>query len=98
MSSFFQILGGGVVGMGAVLAAQYAPGLMEPAAPAVVGAPAEVWPAGTMVFAQTVDGCAVGWVSGGAVMLGAIADAGTNGALLPATVQTPAFLCIKAAP
>ena len=104
MSGFFQILGGGIVGMAAVLAAQYVPALMAPDEPAVVAAPVEVWPAGTMVLAQTADGCAAGWVSGGAVTLGSPAPLGSvagdtaSGAVLPATVQTFAFLCIKAAP
>ena len=108
MNGFFQILGGGVVGMAAVLAAQYAPTMMN--APAVVpevAAPAvDIWPSGTMVLAQRAASCPVGWVDGGAILLGTppavplagAADTGaTNGAILPATGAITAYLCVKGA-
>ncbi len=108
MSGFFQILGGGVVGVAAVLAAQYAPGLLAPPVAPETGAVSAdtVWPAGTMVLSQTLGACPVGWAEGGAILLGVPAPLGsgatdapaTNGAILPQAGGIPAFLCVKEAP
>ncbi|MFN3644635.1 MAG: hypothetical protein ACK4TB_17130 [Gemmobacter sp.] len=72
MTGFVQTLAGGVVGAGAVLAAQFVPGVVAPAAPdpAEVAAPvAGGFGPGAILLAGAPDACPPAWPAGGAVTL-----------------------------
>jgi hypothetical protein len=72
MSGFVQTLAGGVVGVAAVLAAQYLPGLFAPEPPAAgasAPAPADPFGPGVLLLAPEAAACPEGWAAAGEVAL-----------------------------